>query len=353
MIAFLSNLPSNSISAQAAPEVTINVHPGVELFTIIQWMAGQYREPNRSIYSKKVKAYFTPYANHAAVQKLKAIAEKQHLYSDFPELGWCFSDFPNIKIYEPTDLHWYERYGKENVIEYMKLAKQFAEDSKFDDFYKENESMYASWAGKLKGDLQAEGLVEKLNNFYKYNAGAKWYICIDPLNSWGAHAIMTKNLNPAFSDVIAYNTGFFDENSTDTLMPNFELGNLSYLVWHEGSHIFIESLLLQYSKEIATLDYLLNKEDAGMKNNNIHSWQHCLDENMVRGIVIALYWQYKTPKQVRKQIASEIVGDFIYAEDIGNFIFEKYIKRKNHKDFKAFFPEILKFLRKKYPVKPL
>ena len=82
----------------------------------------------------------------------------------------------------------------------------------------------------------------------------------------------------------------------------------------------------QYKTEIDALAYLYNQNDAGMKQQNINNWGYCLNENIVRGIVIALFRQHKTPRDTKKQVAQEILNDFIYAEDIGNLISEKYLK---------------------------
>jgi hypothetical protein len=81
-------------------KLTVTVHPGVELFTIIQILADKYPKPNPSAYSKEALEYFGKFKDHPAVKKVLLLRK---LYTDLVELGWCMSDFPNIKIYEPAD----------------------------------------------------------------------------------------------------------------------------------------------------------------------------------------------------------------------------------------------------------
>jgi len=132
--------------------------------------------------------------------------------------------------------------------------------------------------------------------------------------------------------------------------PTFSLGaEASRLVWHEGSHIYAHALQQQYRAEIKKLTYLFNQSDAGMKRNNTADWAHCFDENLVRGVVIALFRQYQPPKEARKQAAQEIVGDFQYAGDIADVISAQYLGQRPHQNFEQFFPKILVYLAQKYP----
>jgi hypothetical protein len=327
-------------------QLIVNVHPGVELFTIVQILAEKYPDPNPSLYTQEAMAYFGKYKDHPAVKKVQTFDKS---FTDLVELGWCMSDFPNIKIYEPADLNWYKHYGKENTLEYMRLCRDFFNDTRFWDFFQAHQARYTKWGNDLKANVDSGKLINKLESFYKYKTDLKWYICIDPLNSWGSHAIMTKKLNPQFSDMLVYNTGFFNSDGKKDVDPVFEFKNFENLVWHEGSHVYINGLLQKYKAEIDDLSYLFNKDDEGMKRNGIATWQYCMDENIVRSVVAALYKQYRTPRQFKRQFAREIGSDFIYVEDIEPLISDKYINSKKYKSFAEFFPEILSMLKKKYP----
>ena len=115
-------------------KLTANVHPGVEVMSIVQIFAGKLTMPNKSNYAKEVENYFMPFANHAAIKKIQSF--EGNVYSDLTELGWVYS-FPDFTFQAPTDtsLNWYRLYGKENVVEYLTLVAQFAKDSRFMEFY--------------------------------------------------------------------------------------------------------------------------------------------------------------------------------------------------------------------------
>jgi hypothetical protein len=319
-------------------KLTVKVHPGVELFTIIQILADKYPQPNPSAYSKEALEYFGKFKDHPAVKK---VASFEKTYTDLVELGWCMSDFPNIKIYEPAELSWYKYYGKENTLEYIRLCRDFFNDTKFWDFYQAHLPRYTAWGNEMKHKLDSVQYIKNLQDFYRFNADAKWYICIDPLNSWGSHAIMTKTLNPQFSDLLVYNTGYFTGNGKPENDPVFEFKGFENLVWHEGSHVYINGLLTKYQKGIDAMD--------GMKRNSISNWRYCLDENIVRSVTAALYKQHRPERLYKRQMAKEVMSDFIYVEDLTPFILEKYVNSNKYKNFEEFFPQILKFLKEKHP----
>lgn len=338
-----------STLAQAPDRLKIDVHPGIELFTIVQILADKYPRPNPSAYSTAVMEYFGRYKDHPAVKKVAGFG---NTYPDLAELGWCMSGFPDIRIYEPVEeLNWYRYYGKENVLEYMRLCRDFFHDTRCWDFFQQHAARYAAWGAALKARVDTAALVQKLQDFYRYQATVQWWVCIDPLNSWGSHAIMTKKLNPEYADWVVYNTGFFTANMDPGKDPYFEFAGFDNLVFHEGSHVYISGLLKQYGPQIDELSYLFNKDDEGMKRNNITTWQYCFDENLVRAITAALYHHYRDDRAYKKQLAKELLSDFIYVETLEPFIYQQYIHSNKYKNFAAFFPELLQFLKKQHPVK--
>lgn len=340
--------PQPTRALPPAGQLTVLVHPGIELLTIVQLLAGKYPLPNQSAYAKATEAYFAPYANHPAVQHARQL---KRVYSDLPELGYCFDNFPQVRIHYPAQTNWYTLNGKDTIQTYLRLCKQFYEDTHFWAFYQQHQADYAAWAAPVQARFASEGLIDKLDSLYRFpTKAAHWTICLDPLNSWGAHAITAKTLNPRYAGEVVYNVGFFNTASTAASAPTFSIGAESVdLVWHEGSHIYTSSLQQQHAAAIQQLAYLFNQADAGMKRNNIQDWAHCFDENLVRGIVIALFRRYQPPKQARKQAAQEVVGDFQYASDIADVISTRYLGQRTSRTFEQFFPEILAYLAQKYP----
>ncbi|WP_088845643.1 DUF4932 domain-containing protein [Hymenobacter gelipurpurascens] len=115
-----------------ADRVTVTVHPGIELFTVVQLLASQYPMPNKSAYAKETEAYFVPFVNHPAVQYARQLKK---VYPDLTELGYCLDNFPKVRMHYPEHSVWYTLNGKDSVQTYMRLCQQFFEDSHFWAFY--------------------------------------------------------------------------------------------------------------------------------------------------------------------------------------------------------------------------
>ncbi len=330
-------------------KVEVNVHPGVELLTVIQKLSGKFPKSTPSKYNDEVMRYFSKYKNAKAVKILQSIENR--LYPDFTELGFCFSDFPNFELNIPENADWYTYYTKEKVQAFLKSSKDFAIETNFYEFYKKYKEQYQSWGEPIRKGLKKDQLIEKLNDFYKSSGKPpKFYICLDPLNGWGAHAIVNpESYNKAYTGVKAYTLGYFGNKDKNDTNLSFSYGDYSTnLVWHEGGHIFLEPIFNKYKKEIDALSYLFNKDDQGMKNQNISNWEYCLNENVVRGVVIALFKTYKSERAWKKQNAKEIVSDFIYAEFISEHILANYLKGNTYPSFESYFPELLITLKKKF-----
>lgn len=330
-------------------ELTIYVHPGTELMIIVQLLAEKYSDPNPSSYYEAMKVWFTPFKDHAAVKYLESF--RSQLYPDFVELGWCFDNFPDITVYAPDDIHWYRYYGKDSVIQYLNLVKQFYKDSKFWDFYSQYEEMYSKWGEEVKKKIIAKGTLTRLYSFYNNKQKGKWYIGIEPLNAWGSHAIPhIKSINEKYKEYTIYETGYFSNKATKSSEPSFALDDKSIeeLLWHEGSHHMLRKMMDKYKKEIGQLSYLFHKEDEGLKRNNISNWEYCFEENVVRSVVACLIKKYSGDRKYEKEIDIQDYSDFLYVKPLAPFINDVYLHKNKYKNFDEFFPEILMLLAKKF-----
>lgn len=339
-----SRLPYGAVQGD---DLTVNVHPGVELVTIVQLLAEKYPRPTPSAYYEEVKKQFGGFVNHPAVVYLKSF--QRNLYTDFVELGWCFDGFPSIRLTEPNTANWFRYYGKDSVLQYLALVKQFYEDTHFWSFYTAHEQQYAQWARDVHQKIKDSASIEKLYAFYKIQKPVRLYIGIEPLNNWGAHAIPSfTNLNPNYNGTVAYETGYFNDTATKYGQPTFTLGTETIydLLWHEGGHIMIEGLMTQYADEINALAPLFNGNDEGMKRYAISNWTYCLNENIVRSVVACMKRKYKGYRAFEKTISREDANDFIYVNDLAPFIWEEYVENNKYKDFKTFFPVLLETLKK-------
>lgn len=339
----------------AAQQYEITVHPGQEMMTIIQVLAERYANTNDSDYQADVMKKFKPHADHPAVKALQNMSDR--VYSDFPELGWCLTDFPQPDLYLPDSSSWYDIYPRDSVQKVLRLAREFADDTDFWSFYQAHKTDYRRWGTAVEHALDSLGYIERLDQFYAKGTTPfrpKFYIALDPLNGWGAHALPElEKINPYYLGYKGYSLGYWNRESTVEDSPSFSGGDfLADLIWHEGSHVYLNQVLKSNQQAIDRIAYLFNGDERKMQNQNIDTWGYCFEENLVRGIVIALSKQHRSHRKYREQKADELLRGFLYAEDIADWLETNYLPQSNTKSLTAILPGLVNWLDQRYDKVP-
>lgn len=319
-------------------KLTITVHPGVELLSIIQYLSGN-QGPIPSPYLTDVRKHFSSYRTHPAV--LFLFNSDARFGYDLPELGWCFTDPLRPTSFNlPEKTYWYQSFSKAELTTYLTLCMDFAKQANFAGFYERHQAEYNRWGQAMQQKVDSLQIIPKLESFYRRPAASQWYICLDPLNSGGAHAIITQTVVPAYGDYIVYQQGYWNRQATPTTVPTFQ-ADMYNLVWHEGSHTAINQLLGEHRAAIDSLSYLMKQSDV-LARQNITDWRHFVDESVVRAISVALHRKHLTPTEAKQRLESEQRGGFVYTDQLAEFILTDYINSGRYASFDAYFPVLLK-----------
>jgi hypothetical protein len=166
-------------------KLSISVDPRMELLGAVQVVAGYPLSTHDTPYSDRVQARFGAFSDSKAVKRMRkpyrfrigcdGIASQMLVYSFPPELEQQ-SPYPGYMIKDANI--------EKRLRRYRIALKSFAEESRFGDFWAENEDFYCrllNW-GKMKvGDLDIVKLLESY-----YNMKRKSYdIILCPLNAYG------------------------------------------------------------------------------------------------------------------------------------------------------------------------
>ena len=328
------------VGATPTEKLTVTVHPGVELLSIVQYLAGK-QGPQPSPYLNAVRQQFTPYRNHPAV--LFLFNSDARLGFDLPELGWCYDTPMNPSTFTiPDSTYWLKSFSKQQLTDYLTLCADFARKSKFSDFYRQHQSDYDRWGQAYRQQVDSLQLVQALESFYRQPTTSRWYICLDPMNAYGAHAIMTKTLAPTYSQYIVYQQGYWNRDASPTKDLTFD-ADIYDLVWHEGSHSYINNLLSQYRQQIDSLKHLMPKQEADvLARQNITDWPHFVDESIVRAISVALTREHLGAEMAKKRLVSEEKSGFVYTDSLATLLLTDYLHTQQYPTFAAYFPVLLR-----------
>lgn len=145
-------------------KLTVAVHPGVELLSIIQYLSGN-QGPTSSTYRTAVREYFGRYRTHPAV--LFLFNSNARFGYDLPELGWCFNNPLHPTAFTlPEKTYWYDTFSKAELTNYLTLCIKFAKETDFAGFYERHRADYGQWGKAMQNKVDSLQIVSKLEAFY-------------------------------------------------------------------------------------------------------------------------------------------------------------------------------------------
>jgi len=325
----------------------VKVHPGTELLHIVNYLAG-VNQPlvKRSSYLDDVDEWFERYRDHPAVLHATKLP-----YNDFSDLGWCFEG-------DKMDLSVPDRYGyfehlmtKTYLEDYLKLSHQFAEESRFWEFFQEQQPNYQKWEKQFTDALERDTPLQKLHDFYSVSFDKVIYFSISPMGTSLKANLFMDEINPTFKDyapiIIPYDFNFIDVKKNE---PNFYYHKMALTnsVWHEVSHLYWEDINGNYRDEIKKLsyqdDYTSNFNTFEDEELNTYFFVH---ELVADGVAIFLKKEFidqalaEDHLKINERIGAPLFRDFV------DLIEKEYYVNREDKNFQDFIPQLIEMIEDK------
>jgi len=334
-------------ASQQSDDVTVRVDPRLEVLALTAWLAGKYPTPTDSAYKLRTWNHFQKFRNHPAVVALR---NAKNMYTDFTELGVSLTDIQKPTLTGETG-RWREILGAESYDGFFAALPDFVQKTGFVRFFQSNQKEFDRACAQFKGVLAKEKTIETMESFYRYGTSRprpKFEVFLEPLNSWGAHAIVNKKKleQGDNSEPVRYQIGnwsginvFLDGSL------NFEsTSSLAETAWHEGSHVYIAPVFYANTAAINAQERLFNREM--LVKQNISTWEYCLNENVVRAITAVLVKLTKGEKLYLREVTVQTKqAGFIYTGTIAEWILKDYVGNASYRTFDDFFPVILERLK--------
>jgi len=339
---FLLPLPINDDN-----QFEVKVHPGTELLHIVNYLAG-VNQPlvKRSSYLDDVDEWFESYRDHPAVLHAMKLP-----YNDFSDLGWCFEG-------EKMDLSIPEKYGyfedlktRTYLEEYLKLSYQFAEESKFLEFFQEQQPNYKKWEKQFTDALERDSPLKALHDFYSVSFDKVIFFSISPMGTSLKANLFMEEINPTFKNyapiIIPFDSNFIDDKEHE---PNFYYHKkaITNSVWHEVSHLYWEEINGNYRDEIRKLsyqdDYTSNFNTFEDEELNTYFFVH---ELVADGVAIFLKKQFMDEAlaedhlKINERIGAHLFRDFV------DLIEKEYYDNRDDQNFQDFIPQLIKMIEDK------
>jgi len=168
-IVYLSVCPSaESSDGQALlpgdRKIAVSVDPRVELIGIVFRLAGnpEYNDGTLKQYAKAIERHFGDFDNHPVVKMAVQLRNTRLMSCDGP-MSLAVHIDRNLRLRKTTE-EWPDtldyRWEKDETAEFLEKLRQFAAETKFDEFFKAQSGMYEEGIRSCE-DLMAKVDLEK------------------------------------------------------------------------------------------------------------------------------------------------------------------------------------------------
>lgn len=334
--------------------INFSIDPRIELLSIIIYLSPKYNEnvlsiiPFNSSYKKEVEEWFGDYKNHKAVKLLDSMLERGFSY-DAPPTGMLFlTNTPNLSVREDIDKkdYMYKQImkrvgGEKNFLKFVKALQDFCKESNFYEFYNNHKEYYKNIVESAVESSGNVNYINQIENYYGVKQNS-YNIILSGILYANNYGPSIKNTDGNF-DIYSIQGSAGIINDIPTFGDEF---TFKYLVRHEFSHSFINNITDKNIDKVNEYEELFKPINNKMSKQAYSNWEICLNEHLVRAVVIRLTEIHDGRDKSLNLIDMESQNGFIYIRQLTNLLKNEYEpNRDKYPTFEDFYPEILNLLK--------
>jgi len=318
----------------------ISIDPRMEILATVQLLAN-YPVVNQYLpYGKEILNYFEPFSSQEAVTLTNSLLQNYGFSYDAPVTFMLYlSQLPELETQIPFSTYLLKRSGEgDNLEQYRKSIKQFAETSNFETFWNNKIPFYKKILDMTVADMGEIDFVKILEAYFN-ETQRSYNIVISPAFR-GGYGLKIPDAN-GNDNIYAC----ISSTSMKDSVPYLNKDGLIYYVWHEFGHSFVNPLTDKYADRISALNKLFEPIKDVMSRQAYRDWATCVNEHIIRAITIRLMELNFGSKQSEELLEKELGMHFIYIKPLIEKL--KEFENKRNKDnitFSEFYPELLNVL---------
>jgi hypothetical protein len=231
------------------------------------------------------------------------------------------------------------RWEKQETAEILKKLRQFAAETKFDEFFKAQSGMYEEGIRSCE-DLMAQVNLEKwLGDFFGIKEYGDLRLVLGFVNGFA-------NYGRRFADgrtsekyaIIGMRP--FDPANTVMFRP-MQIGTTV----HEFCHSFANPVVEKYMDRMQPAgERLFETHSPAMRMGGYQKWESIMQETVVRACVASFVRHAFEPMYMDYYLKDEVKAGFVWTEDMSNLLKTYESNRDSYSTFESFFPEFVDFL---------
>ena len=312
----------------------------VELLSVVFRLAEkpEYSSKQFKLYAEKIERHFEKHKNHELIQFTKSIMNERGIgYDAVMSMAIHLDD--NLKLLtKVTDIwqretHW----NKENAERFVSLLQQFAKETKFDDFFKDNADLYNETVKRITPVYEQVNF-KWYHTFFGKELSETFLTIMGLGNGGGNYGVSLEYANGNRKVYAIMGVGRTDNEG----MPVFDTSTFFTLL-HEFNHSFVNNLI-EKDKDLLreSGEKIFSVVKNQMANQAYRSWETVLNEALVRASVI----KYGKDHNFRQPIIDELIkrektNGFFWIEDLVNEL-ESYDKQRDkYPTLESYIPQLI------------
>ena len=342
-------------------KITIEVDPRVELIAIVFRLAGnpEFNDGTLKSYAKAIERHFGDFDSHPVVKMAAQLRNTRLMSCDGP-MSLAVHIDRNLRLRE-TDEEWPStldyRWEKQETAEFLEKLRQFAIETKFDDFFKAQGPIYEQGIRPCKSILEQNEVAKDQSGlefvkFLTVDVG-EWLSDFFGVEDTGDLRLVLGFVNAFANFGVRFETGGASEKYAIIGMRPFDPANTIIFLpqqvvttVHEFCHSFANPVVEKYMHRLQpTGERLFVAHGAAMRMIGYQKWESVMYETAVRACVVSFVRQsILDPRFMDFVLKSEVGHGFVWTEDMGNFLKTYENQRDKYPTFESFFPEFVDFL---------
>ncbi|MFC1794236.1 DUF4932 domain-containing protein [Planctomycetota bacterium] len=323
--------------------VKIEVDPRVELIAIVFRLAGNYEYNQGRIrsYVKDIWRQFGDFENHPVVKLAARLSSKRRMSCDGPmSLAVHIDrDYRPRKTFEQWPWGLDGRWKKQETREFLELLRQFAAETKFDEFYKAHSALYETGIRSCRAVMAQYNLQTWLGEFFGVEEMGDLRLVLGFLNG-------PNNYGPRFT------AGTIHEKYAIVGMPLPDADGMPVfrtrklpIIAHEFCHSFANPVVEKYMEQLRpAAEKLYAAKAPAMKRIGYQNWQSMMYESAVRASVACYIRNSFEPEYLQRYLDEDAGNGFVWTKELSDLLRTYEKNRDKYPTFESFFPEIVNFL---------
>jgi len=323
--------------------IKIEVDPRVELVGIVFRLAGNYEFNQGRIrsYVREIERQFGDFDDHPAIKLAARLRSKRRMGCDGPMslAVYIDRDFRPRKTFEQWPWGLDGRWKKQETAEFLEQLRQFAADTKFNEFFEAHSALYETGIRSCQAVMAQYDLQTWLGEFFGVEEMGDLKLVLGFLNG-------PSNYGPRFTTgknhekyaVIGMSLPDPDGN------PVFRPRKLETTA-HEFCHSFTNPVVDKYMEQLRpAAEKLYAAKGPAMKRIGYQNWRSLMYESAVRASVACYIRNSFEPEYLQNYLDKEAGNGFVWTKELSDLLRTYEANRDKYPTFESFFPEFVTFL---------